>query len=248
MLFFYFSAVLDSLHMRITFLTLFPDLVRPYFTDSIMARAVEAGLLEVHAIDIRDFSTDRHRKVDDTPYGGGPGMVLQAEPILAALRSVTGGGLMTREQRTKAGVTTRQRIIVMDARGQRLTQQEASAFTALEELIIICGRYEGIDERVMSFVDAQVSIGDFVLTGGELAGLVITDAVARLLPGVLGDEMSAVEESHHEPGVTEYPQYTRPEKLIVDGREYVVPEVLLSGHHGQIERWREGQKVKNSPA
>lgn len=212
--------------MRYTFLTLFPNLIDPYFTDSILARAEEQKCIAHRSINIRDFADNKHNKVDDHPYGGGAGMLIQAEPVIKAIKSV-------RSER-------KARVILLDARGKRFTQSDAKRLSEYEELIFVCGRYEGVDERVVPFVDEQISVGDFVMTGGELGALMIADVVSRLVPGVLGNEESLREESHTAANV-EYPQYTRPEKLSIDGVEMAVPEILLSGDHKKIEQWRRSQ-------
>lgn len=223
--------------MKITLLSIFPNLIKPYFQDSIMKRAIAAGLIDVRMIDIRDFSPDKkHHKVDDHPYGGGPGMLMMAEPILAALRA-------TRNAKSEMQ-NAKSRVILLDARGPRFTQKKAQELSQYGELIFICGRYEGVDERVVPFVDEQISIGDFVVTGGELPAMMVADAVVRLLPGVLGDDVSSEDESHSQEGVVEYPQYTRPEKLSVNGQMFSVPDVLLSGDHAKIEKWRAEQKKR----
>ena len=195
-----------------------------YLNESILGRARKNGQITVEAHQLRDWSTDeKHHRVDDTPYGGGAGMVLMAEPVARAVDAVNRHDL-------------RSRVILFSAKGKRLTQFDVRRLATYEQLVLICGRYEGVDERVAEHVvDEELSIGDFVLTGGELPAMVIVDAVARLLPEVLGNAESAVTESHTEEGVLEYPQYTKPEEW----RGFRVPEVLLSGHHGNVGRWRE---------
>lgn len=204
--------------MRVEVLTLFPAMVRDALGHSVLGRAVAAGRLEVGVHDIRDHARGRHRQVDDTPYGGGPGMVMRVDVAHRAIEAV---------RRPES------RVLLLDAGGRRFTQAVARELAALDHLVLLCGHYEGIDHRVHAFVHGSISIGDFVLTGGELAALVVVDATARLLPGVLGNASSAVEESFHE-GLLEYPQYTRPRTY--EGME--VPDVLLSGHHGRVGAWR----------
>ena len=186
--------------------------------------------------DLRSFTHDRHHKVDDTPYGGGAGMVMKAEPFFEAVESIN------REQSAenkKQGT----RVIIFSAKGKVFTQSDARRLAGYDQLILLCGRYEGVDERVAEHLaDEEISIGGFVLTGGELPAMVVVDAVARLLPGVLGNESSAIDESHSTEGVLEYPQYTKPEVF----RDWKVPEVLLSGHHAEIEKWRNIQSDENS--
>lgn len=200
---------------------------------SILKRAQEDNLLEVHTHQLRDFALDKHKTVDDTPYGGGAGMVLKVEPLVACLESVLSESNVPRDKT---------RVLVTSAKGPVYSQKIAQELCArYERIILICGRYEGIDERFIEhFCDEEVSIGNYVLTGGELASLVVVDSVARLLPGVLGNEASALTESHAAEGILEHPQYTKPEKF----REYSVPAVLISGHHKNIEEWRQAQQKK----
>ena len=210
--------------MRIDVLTLFPEMFAGPFGHSILRRAIEANLLDVALTNPRDFTTDRHRTVDDAPYGGGPGMVMKPGPLFAAVEAVARPG---------------SRVILLSPRGRVFSQAVARELAEHEHLVLICGHYEGIDERVRAdLATDELSIGDYVLTGGELAAMVVVDAVARLLPGVLGDEGSSADESHSH-GLLEYPQYTRPPEF--RGRR--VPDVLLSGNHALIERWRRWQAL-----
>jgi tRNA (guanine37-N1)-methyltransferase len=205
--------------VRIDILTLFPGMFSGPFDESILSRAQSCGQLELRLVDIRGFSTDRHRTVDDVPYGGGPGMVLRCEPLFAAIESV-------RKQDS--------RVVLLSPQGRVFNQRLAAELAAEGHLVLVCGRYEGVDERVRDqLVDDEISIGDYVVTGGELPAMVLVDAVTRLLPNVLGAEASLEEESHSG-GLLEYPQYTRPG----DFRGWQVPPVLLSGNHEQIRRWR----------
>jgi tRNA (guanine37-N1)-methyltransferase len=205
--------------LRIDILTLFPRMFAGPFDESIVKRARESGALDLRLTDIRDFATDRHRTVDDTPYGGGPGMVMKVEPLFRALEAVRTPGAQTE---------------LLSPRGRLFTQAVARTLAERAALVLVCGHYEGVDERVVEhLVDDELSIGDYVLTGGELAAMVVIDAVVRLLPGVLGAEASVVEESHSA-GLLEYPHYTRP----ADFRGWAVPEILLSGNHAAIARWR----------
>lgn len=213
--------------MRIDVLTLFPGMFRGPFDESIIRRAIDRGELDLNLVDIRDFSTDRHRTVDDTPYGGGPGMVLKAPPIFTAVESVR---------------TDDSWIILLSPQGRFFNQAVAAELASRPHLVLVCGHYEGVDERVRTgLVDDEISIGDFVLTGGELAAMVVVDAVVRLLPGVLGAEASLHEESHAS-GVLEYPHYTRPE----DFQGMRVPDVLLSGNHARIAAWRREQALRRT--
>lgn len=207
--------------MIISILTLFPMMFVGPFESSIIKRARERGLVDIELFDIRDFSPSRHRTVDDTPYGGGGGMVMQAEPIRRALGHL--------EERGRGGGTE----VLLCPQGRRFDQDTARALSAAGRLVLICGHYEGVDERVREDVDLEISVGDFVVTGGEIPAMLVVDAVCRLIPGVLGDPVGAEDDSFAG-GLLEYPQYTRPREYL--GRE--VPEVLLSGHHGEVERWR----------
>ena len=204
--------------MIIDILTLFPDMFNSPFNESIIERARSRKLVEINPINIRDYALDKHQQVDDYPYGGGAGMVMKVDVLLRAIASVK------RED---------SRLVYLSPQGQKLDQENVARLAQQPHLILLCGHYEGIDERVMDSVDEEISIGDYVLSGGEIAAMVVVDAVTRLIPGVLGDENSAREESF-EVGLLEYPHFTRPR--IYQGQE--VPEVLLSGHHEQIRLWR----------
>ena len=214
--------------MRFDIISIFPEMFESVFGTSILKRAIDDKKIEVAFHNPRDFATDKHSTVDDTPYGGGPGMVMKVEPLVLALQSI---------KRTK-----KSRALLLSAKGERLTQGIASSFSQkLNQLILVCGRYEGVDERILDYLDGEISIGDFILTGGELGAMTIVDSITRLLPGVLGDDRSSLEETHSTPGYIEYPQYTRPEEF--DGKK--VPKILLSGNHGAIKTWR---KQKSSAA
>ena len=206
---------------RFEVLTLFPNMILGAIGHSIVGRAISSGLVQVHAQDIRDQTDDRHRTVDDVPYGGGAGMVMKAEPVVRTLR-------IAREAIPNG------RVVLMSASGRPFTQAKVREYATLPGLILVCGHYEGVDERVAEhYVDEELSIGDYVLSGGEIPALVVLDAVVRLIPGVLGNTSSLAEESH-ESGLLEYPQYSRP--VAFEG--YRVPDVLLSGNHAEIARWR----------
>ena len=212
--------------MKIDIVTLFPDMFLGPFQESIIKRAQDRGLLEIGLHQLRDFTTDRHRTVDDTPYGGGAGMLMKPEPIAAAITSV-------RRNNPDA------KVVLLSPQGEPLSQQLAQEFSAMSGLILICGRYEGVDERVRTTLcDYTVSIGDYVLSGGELAAMVVVDTVTRLLPGALGSSHSAADDSFSD-GLLEYPQYTRP----VVFNDLAVPEVLLSGNHAEIARWRRQESL-----
>lgn len=205
--------------MKIDVLTLFPGMFVGPLDESIIKRARESGVLELQIHNLRDYTHDRHRTVDDKPFGGGPGMLLKPEPIFEAVEGLAG---------------ERTRVILMSPSGRTFTQRVAMELSAVSHLLLISGSYEGIDERVRQhLVDDEISIGDYVLTNGALPAMVVIDAVTRLLPGVLGDDLSSVDESFSH-GLLEYPQYTRPAEF----RGLKVPEILLSGHHAEIAKWR----------
>ncbi|MBR0381821.1 MAG: tRNA (guanosine(37)-N1)-methyltransferase TrmD [Eubacterium sp.] len=208
-------------------LTLFPDMITGGMQTSITGRALSAGVIHLNAVDIRDFSCDKHRHVDDYPYGGGAGMVMQPGPIYRAYQDVA----------EKIG--HKARVIYVTPQGRQFDQDMAAELAGEEDLIFLCGHYEGVDERVLEeIVTDHVSIGDYVLTGGELAAMVMMDVISRLVPGVLGNNDSAESETFHD-NLLEYPQYTRPAEFL--GRQ--VPPILLSGHHANIERWRRQQSL-----
>lgn len=216
--------------MNFHVLTLFPEMIEAGLGTSVTGRALERGLITLNAVNIRDYSQDKHRHVDDYPYGGGAGMVMQAGPIWRAYEDVT------------AGMDKKPRVIYVTPQGSVFHQGMAEAFAAEEDLLFLCGHYEGVDERILEeIVTDYVSIGDYVLTGGELPAMVMIDAVSRLVPGVLNNEDSAEFESFHD-NLLEHPQYTRP----VEFHGRAVPEVLLSGHHKNIETWRRQQSLKRT--
>jgi tRNA (guanine37-N1)-methyltransferase len=209
--------------MKIQIITLFPEMFDGVLNTSMLWKAQEKNLVEYSLINLRDFGLGPRKQVDDTPYGGGDGMLLKPEPLFAAVEHA-------KEQDPDA------KVLLMTPRGDLFDQEMAREFAATEAgIIIICGRYEGYDERITTLVDKQISIGEYVLTGGELPAMIIADAVTRLIPGVLGGETSAEKESFSEEGVIEHPQYTRPEEF----RGLKVPDILLSGHHAEIEKWRQ---------
>jgi len=213
--------------VKIDILTLFPEMFDALLGSSILGKAVERGIIEVNVVNIRDFSRDKHRRVDDYPYGGGAGMVMMPQPIHEAIASVKKG-------------CPDARVILTSPRGKPFVQEKAVALSRQSHLVILCGHYEGVDQRVIdSMVDEEVSIGDYVLTGGELPAMVIVDAVARLLPGVIGS-LKSLEEESFTGGLLEYPQYTRPAEFM--GMK--VPEVLLSGNHKRIEEWKREKAIE----
>jgi tRNA (guanine37-N1)-methyltransferase len=209
--------------------TIFPAMVEAALSAGVVGRAVDRRLLEVVTHDLREFTTDRHRSVDDVPYGGGPGMVMKPEPIFRALDAI--------EARRGAPVT----VLLMSPQGTRFTQRDAERIGLQPHVVLLCGRYEGVDERVRSRVDEEVSIGDYVLSGGELPALVVLDAIARFVPGVVGDDQSVAEDSFSR-GLLDFPHYTRP-AVVGDLR---VPDVLLSGNHQEIRRWRKQESVERT--
>ncbi len=222
--------------MRCAVVTLFPDMVAPVLGQSILKRAQEKGLLEVSVQNLRDHTYDRHKTADDVPYGGGAGMVMKAEPILLAVEALNAAYGMSESDATM-------RVIMPSPQGRPFTQELAQELAQeMRPILFLCGHYEGIDERVrLALQPEEISVGDYVLTGGELPALVMIDAAARLIPGVLGDATSAAEESFTE-GLLEYPHYTRP----ADVRGMAVPEVLVSGHHEAIRLWRRKEALRNT--
>lgn len=216
--------------MRIDILTLFPEMCERVYTESVLGRAVSAGKIEVFSHNIRDFTQDKHNRVDDTPYGGGTGMVMQAQPIYDCFTSLC------------KEIGKKPHLIYMSPQGSVLTQEKAKSLLRYENLALLCGHYEGVDERVLDeIVDEEISIGDYVLTGGELPALVLLDCVARMVDGVLPNEDAYTLESHYS-GLLEHPQYTKP--FLWNNRE--VPEVLISGHHANIEKWKREQSLKRT--
>lgn len=215
--------------MRIDILTIFPSMFDGFFSSSILKRALKSGKIETAVHNIRDYARDVHRTVDDTPYGGGAGMVMKVDVLADAVEAVP--------------VTGKNRqVILMSAQGEKFTQSGAAKLAKLDQLILVCGRYEGVDERFIElFVDSEISVGDYVLTGGEIPAMVVCDAVIRLIPGVLGNALSLASETFLN-GLLEYPQYTRPPEF----RGALVPDVLLSGDHKEIERWRHEESLKRT--
>ncbi len=216
--------------MKIDLVTIFPGILEGPFKESMIKRAVDRNLVEINLVDLRQYTHDRHRQVDDTPYGGGCGMILKPEPLFEAVEDL----------RNKT-MAERTRVILLTPQGHKFNQQMARQLSGEDHLIMICGRYEGVDERVRnSIIDLELSIGDYVLTGGEIAAAVVVDAVVRLLPGFISEE-AAANESFSEP-LLEHPHYTRPPEY----RDMKVPNVLLSGNHGEIDIWRRQQSIKRT--
>src|SRR5438876_7394720 len=217
--------------MRFDVLTLFPELFQGYFSQSILKLALERGLVEIHLWNIRHWAKGKHKSVDDRPFGGGPGMVIMAEPVFAAVEAV------------KPLAEDPGELVLLTPAGERLTQAVVRELAGHRRLLLLCGRYEGFDERIrLGLRPREISIGDFVCNGGEVPAMVVIDTVVRYVPGVLGDAESVTEESHSEPGRLEYPQYTRPREF----RGMAVPEVLVSGNHQAVARWRREQSEARS--
>lgn len=235
--------------MRFNIITIFPDIIKNYADVSILGRAQKNGLIQVNPVFLRDFTTDRHKTVDDTPYGGGPGMVMKPEPLYAALKSLDAipfakaDGLTKIKKIFTGGLRQKKRTILLSPRGRQFDQAMAERLSKLDEITFVCGRYEGIDQRVVDhMVDEEISIGPYVLAGGELGTLVIVEAISRLLPGVLGNPESLTEETFGQGDQiseirnqnSEYPQYTKP----ADFKGWKIPDILLSGDHRKIAEWR----------
>ncbi len=233
--------------MKFNVVTIFPEIITDYCTTAIVGRAQKNKIISVNAVQLRDFTTDRHKTVDDTPYGGGAGMVMKPEPLYAALKKLDAipfnkvDGLTKVKKIFNGSLKNKKRTVLLSPRGRQFNQKIATEWSMLSEITFVCGRYEGIDERVVEhMVDEEISIGPYVLAGGELGALVIIEAVARLLPGVLGNPDSLAEETVADEA--EYPQYTKPAEF----RSWKVPDVLLSGNHAQIATWRKAQKRRTS--
>lgn len=217
--------------MNFHLLTIFPDILDSYLNESILKRAQEKNIITIQKHNLRDWTDDRHQTVDDTPYGGGAGMVMKVDVLYKAINAIKQGNKGAK-------------VVLLSAKGRKWNQQLAKEYSMLDNIVFVCGRYEGVDERVLNFIDEEISIGDFVLTGGELGAAIIIDSVTRLLPGSLGNADSAISESHSIQDLLEYPQYTRPEVFEAEGEKYAVPEILLSGNHAEIEKWRQSKMKK----
>ena len=236
--------------MKFNIITIFPKIFDSYFDESILARARKKGLVEINIHNLRDYTDDKRRTVDDTPYGGGVGMVLKVEPIYKALKKIVGKNklkyfkkkIKNQESRIKKNLdkSNKTKVILLSAKGKRFDQAMARRFSKLDKVVLICGRYEGIDERVMkNLADEEISVGDYVLTGGEIPAMIIVDSVSRLIEGVVGNKESIKDESFSKKGYLEYSHYTRPEVFSPDKKtNWKVPAVLLSGNHKKIEEWK----------
>ena len=221
--------------MKFNAITIYPKMFDSYLGEGILKRALDNRIIHFKAHDLRDWTTDKYRSVDDTPYGGGAGMLMKIETIYSALEAV---------KEKYSTDSSKRKIILMSASGKTWNQAMAKEYSKLDEVIFICGRFEGVDARVKHFIDEEISIGDYVLTGGELPAMIIMDSITRLIPGALGNNESSVDESHSETGVLEYPQYTKPSIFEVDGQKYQVPEVLTNGNHAEIAKWRKQNQKK----
>ena len=218
--------------MRFDVVTMFPGMFPGYMSQSLLNKAIENGLVDVQIHDLRDWASDKHKKLDDRPFGGGPGMILMVEPVVQCVRAV------------QAMAEPRGKVLMMTPQGRRLDQPFVETLATEPRLILLCGRYEGFDQRVNDILDPiEVSIGDYILNGGEVASMVMIDSLVRMVPGVLGDELSSWDDSFSRGNrMLEYPQYTRPREF----EGHTVPEVLLSGNHGEIERWRKAKSLENT--
>ncbi len=224
----------NNINMNFHIITIFPEIFKSYFKESIIKKARDKKLIKIYVHNLREWTNDKHKSVDDTPYGGGAGMILKVEPIYHALKELTSKKIT-------------RKIILFSAQGNNWNQKKASSYSKkYEEIIMICGRYEGVDARIANFIDEEISIGSYVLTGGEIPAMTIVDSISRLLPGVLGNKDSLLEESFNNSSLLEYPQYTKPAIFEQSGNEYKVPEILLSGNHQEIKKWRQVEAKKKS--
>ena len=221
--------------MKFQAISIYPNMFNSYLGEGILKRALDNRIIHFTARDLRDWSTDRYKSVDDTPYGGGAGMLMKIELLYNALEEVK------EKYNTEA---SKRKIILLSASGKTWNQQMAKEYSKLDEVIFVCGRFEGVDARISHFIDEEVSVGDYVLKGGELPALIIMDSITRLLPEALGNNESSLDESHSEEGVLEYPQYTKPAVFEIDGQKYQVPEVLTNGNHAEIAKWRKANQKK----
>lgn len=219
--------------MKFNIITIFPQIFDSYFNESIIKRAQDKKIIKIKSHNLRDFTNDKHKTVDDTIYGGGAGMLLKIEPLYKAIKKIA------TSKKTKD-----QKIILLSAQGKKWDQNLARKYSKLKNITFICGRYEGVDDRIKNFIDEEISVGDYVLTGGELGAMIIIDSITRLLPGTLGNAESLLDESHNEIGTLEYPQYTKPAEFKVGTKKYLVPKILTSGNHKLISEWKKDPKMK----
>lgn len=221
--------------MKFHILSIFPNAFDSYTNESIIKRAISKKIVQIKIHDLRDWTKDKHKSVDDSPYGGGAGMLMKIEPIYEALQDL----------KKSSGLNSKKRkVILLSASGKTWNQELAHKYAQQKEIILICGRYEGVDARIKEFIDEEISIGDYILTGGELPALILIDSIVRLLPGALGNSLSAKDESHSIKGQLEYPQYTKPEVFITKRKKYPVPKILLSGDHKKISDWRDKHRIQ----
>ncbi|MFA7364786.1 MAG: tRNA (guanosine(37)-N1)-methyltransferase TrmD [Patescibacteria group bacterium] len=217
--------------MKFNIITIFPEMFSSYFNEGVVGRAIKDRKIKIKTYNLRDFTNDKRKTVDDTIYGGGAGMLLKIEPLYKAIK-----------KSSKKKKSPGQKIILLSAKGKKWDQQMAKKYSKLKSVTLICGRYEGVDERITEFIDEEISIGDYVLSGGELGAMTIIDSISRLLPKVLGNKESIEDESHQKKGLLEYPQYTKPAVFKAGRKEYRVPQELCSGNHKLIEEWKEKNK------
>lgn len=234
-------------YMRFHIITIFPEIFDSYFNESIIKRAQEKNKIKIKIYNLRDWTVDKHKTVDDTPYGGGAGMIMKVDILYHAIQDIS---KKIQKTKNKKQINSKSQIqntktILLSAKGKTWNQPMVRRHTKYDDIILICGRYEGVDERILNFVDEEISIGDYVLTGGEIPTMAIVDSITRLIPGVVGNKMSPIDESHSKLGVLEYPQYTRPE-IFTDknNKKYNVPNILKNGNHAKIKKWQEEQKKK----
>jgi len=249
------NSHIDIIFMTFHILTIFPNIFSSYFGESILKRAQEKNKIKINIYDLREWTKDKHKTVDDAPYGGGAGMIMKIEPLYQAITELKSQITNPKLQINSKSQAPIIKTVLMSAKGKTWGQKLAQEYSGLDNMIIICGRYEGVDERITHFIDEEISIGNYILTGGEIPAMAIVDSIARLLPGVLGNPKSLDEESFSNSFkiqnskfkiCAEYPQYTRPEIFIDDtGQQYKIPDILLSGHHAKIKKWREQQMKKH---
>lgn len=217
--------------MKFDIITIFPEIFLSYFNESIIKKAQEKKIIKINIHNLRDFTNDKRHTVDDTVYGGGAGMLIKIEPLYKAIKKIV-----------KKKKTPEQKIILLSAKGKKWNQDLAKKYSKLKNITLICGRYEGVDDRIKNFIDEEISIGDYILTGGEIGAMIIVDSITRLIPKVLGNSESLIDESHNNKNILEYPQYTKPAEFKVGSKKYNVPKILLSGNHKLIEEWKKKNK------
>ncbi len=219
--------------MKFDIITIFPEIFSSYFNESIIKKAQEKKIIKINIHNLRNFTNDKRHTVDDSVYGGGAGMLMKIEPLYKAIKKIT-----------KKKKTPGQKIILLSAKGKKWNQDLAKKYSKLKNITLICGRYEGVDDRIKNFIDEEISIGDYILTGGEIGAMIIVDSITRLIPKVLGNDESLIDESHNNKDVLEYPQYTKPAEFKIGLKKYNVPKILLSGNHKIIKEWKEKNKKR----